>query len=522
MPNYSVKQLHTDSNLGDAVVGDYFVGQKSANPNITGTLNFAPTLSMDPSPTLAATLIVNGKSIKGDVNFIDGNNNTLFQLTGVASAVNYFVVNNAITGGIPTLSSAGADTNSNLKISAKGTGTIILQSTSNTPIQCRSGTSSLHTTNFTFINSANTRNISVPDVDGTMTLLGNTTTGTGTTLVLNNGPTFIAPILGTPASGTLTSCTGLPVSTGISGLGTGVATFLATPSSANLATAVTDETGTGSLVFGTSPTIATPRIAQINDVNGNAILNLTPVATAVNQLTAKNNIAGSYPSFMATGSDTNIGINFAAKGTGVMQFTSTNTVPFQIISGSLIHTTNFLFTNTNTTQNVTFPDATGTVLLTGQAISTVPSITFSSTSGIIGTTTNNDAAALSVGEETKSTIVQGSAVALTSATTANITSIALTAGDWDVYGHLVANPAASTTTSKIAVGIGSTTASMPALDTAGSILYTSALASNQLTLDIGPVRFSLASPTTIFLIANITFAVSTLGGYGTIRARRVR
>ena len=43
-----------------------------------------------------------------------------------------------------------------------------------------------------------------------------------------------------------------------------VATFLATPSSANLAAAVTDETGTGSLVFGTSPSITTPTIAQIN------------------------------------------------------------------------------------------------------------------------------------------------------------------------------------------------------------------------------------------------------------------
>lgn len=84
-------------------------------------------------------------------------------------------------------------------------------------------------------------------------------TGTGAA-VFANTPTFVTPVLGTPTSGTLTNCTGLPVSTGISGLGTGVATFLATPSSANLRTAVTDETGSGALVFATSPTLVTPNI----------------------------------------------------------------------------------------------------------------------------------------------------------------------------------------------------------------------------------------------------------------------
>jgi hypothetical protein len=46
--------------------------------------------------------------------------------------------------------------------------------------------------------------------------------------------------------------------TGITSFGAGVATFLGTPSSANLATAVTDETGSGLLVFATSPTLVTP------------------------------------------------------------------------------------------------------------------------------------------------------------------------------------------------------------------------------------------------------------------------
>ena len=79
-------------------------------------------------------------------------------------------------------------------------------------------------------------------------------TGSGA-LVFATSPTLVTPLLGTPTSGTLTNCTGLPVSTGISGFGTGVATFLTTPSSANLLAAVTDETGSGALEFGTAPTI---------------------------------------------------------------------------------------------------------------------------------------------------------------------------------------------------------------------------------------------------------------------------
>ena len=87
----------------------------------------------------------------------------------------------------------------------------------------------------------------------------------GTTKQVTNALLFtnsilVNPALGTPASGTLTNCTGLPVATGVSGLGTGVATFLVTPSSANLRTALTDETGTGSAVFATTPTLVTPVI----------------------------------------------------------------------------------------------------------------------------------------------------------------------------------------------------------------------------------------------------------------------
>ena len=88
-----------------------------------------------------------------------------------------------------------------------------------------------------------------------------TSTGSGNN-VLSTSPTLVTPILGTPTSATLTNATGLPIATGVSGLGTGVATFLATPSSANLISAVTDETGTGSLVFATSPTLTNPTVTN--------------------------------------------------------------------------------------------------------------------------------------------------------------------------------------------------------------------------------------------------------------------
>ena len=123
----------------------------------------------------------------------------------------------------------------------------------------------------------NPAGLKYPTVDGTSNQVLKTD-GAGllswVTAVLSGGA------LGTPTSGTLTNCTGLPVSTGVSGLAANVATFLQTPSSANLAAALTDETGTaGKVVFDTNPTFP----AQIN-LTANSGYNIYASGTADNYL----------------------------------------------------------------------------------------------------------------------------------------------------------------------------------------------------------------------------------------------
>jgi hypothetical protein len=175
---------------------------------------------------------------------------------------------------------------------------------------------------------AGTSTITLPGLTGTLATLAGTETFTNKTLT---SPILTTPNLGIPSSATLTNATGLPIATGVSGLGTGIASFLASPTSANLNSAVSDRTGTGSLVFANTPTLVTPVIGAATGTSLvlSSTLNVGGAATITGTLTANGTTALNDNVTVATGKTFTVGTGATTLGgtlgvTGAATLSSTS------------------------------------------------------------------------------------------------------------------------------------------------------------------------------------------------------
>lgn len=162
------------------------------------------------------------------------------------------------------------------------------------------------------------------------------------------------------------------------------------------------------------------------------------------------------------------------------------------------------------------PTFTGTT--SAAALTVTGNLTPSQTAGIVGTTTNNNANAGSVGEYLSNT---GTAVSLTSASPTTVATITLTAGDWDVWGAAQYVPAGTTVIANQVIGI-NTANSLPASITQeGNTTGTKAAGQGDI-INISPFRVTLTGSQSYNLVVQGSFSISTCTATGTIQARRRR
>jgi hypothetical protein len=233
------------------------VATQSTTPAITLSLTktgTGTTYVVDTSPTITTPVIaqINDASGNAEVKFL-----------AIASAVNQVSIENSATGLPPHVYATGTDANVALHLSGKGTSRVVVQDGTDGTKRIAIDPSGATTNTILTLAGVQTvaRTLTFPDA--TDTLVGKATTDTLT------NKTLVAPALGTPASGVLTNCTGtaagltagtVTTNANLTGMVTSVgnAASLGSFTSAQLATALTDETGSGANVFATSPTLVTP------------------------------------------------------------------------------------------------------------------------------------------------------------------------------------------------------------------------------------------------------------------------
>ncbi len=185
--------------------------------------------------------------------------------------------------------------------------------------------------------------------------------------------------------------------------------------------------------------------------------------------------------------------------------------------------------NSHKITEVSAGTATGDALAYGQSnalfvtptlgAASATSLTFSSTSGIIGTTTNDSAAAGSVGEYIESVSSSGTNFP-TSTNLGDLGNIVLTAGDWDISMNFNGVNAASSNVTLMGAGIGTASGNSATGLVQGSNYFELSFAPG--TWTIAAFRVSITGSTTYYLKYKATYSSGPPKGYGRISARRVR
>lgn len=204
---------------------------------------FATATASIPLSQLDTNFDTLSNAINGIANGVESLANV--QVTGGAISNVSITNSNVVSTNVEVIAGTGLTGGGNLSANV----TLSIANTAVTPDTYGGGTNAAQITVDQQGRVTSAANVAIPQ--GTVTSVD---VSGGTTGLTTSG----GPVTG---SGTITLSGTLAVAnggTGITSLGSGVATFLGTPSSSNLANAVTDETGSGALVFATSPTLVTP------------------------------------------------------------------------------------------------------------------------------------------------------------------------------------------------------------------------------------------------------------------------
>jgi hypothetical protein len=199
--------------------------------------------------------------------------------------------------------------------------------------------------------------------------------------------------------------------------------------------------------------------------------------------------------------------------------TPTTPTVTQLLDSALGSTQGQIAYRNATVWTVLAPGTAGALLETGGAAANP---VWSTIGQIKGTTTNDNAAAGNIGETVESDVGFVGPSMTTSGTVYNMTSISLTAGDWEVSGSCAIQPNSGVAVAAILCGISTTSATIPSTARGWSrdnIPYT-APASGFRSLVVSPIRISIASTTTVYLTGTVVGGAAGGGGY--IHARRMR